>query len=63
MPDLATQAAFPSAHIAQRLEQTAAGLWPEQAPAVDDDDAVSSTLLKVRLHIASFTFRKTLFAH
>ena len=44
---MCVQAAFPTAHIAQRLEQTAAGLWPEQAPAVADEDAVPAALLKV----------------
>lgn len=39
--------AFPGSQVAQRLEQTAAGLWPEAGPAVDDVDIVPSTMLKV----------------
>jgi hypothetical protein len=45
--------AFPGAHVAQRLEQTAAGLWPEAGPAVDDVEAVPATMLKVRARMDS----------
>ncbi|CAL8471349.1 g10891 [Coccomyxa elongata] len=37
--------AFPGAHVALRLEQTACGLWPERGPAVADADAVPSAML------------------
>lgn len=40
--------AFPGAHVALRLEQTACGLWPERGPAVADADAVPSAMLTVR---------------
>ena len=39
--------AFPGAHVAQRLEQTASGLWPERGATVDDADAVPSAMLHV----------------
>ncbi len=42
--------AFPGAHVAQRLEQTASGLWPERGAAVDDSDAVPSAMLHVGFH-------------
>ena len=41
------QVMFPAAHVTQRMEQTAAGLWPERGPAVEDTDTVPNTLLKV----------------
>ena len=45
--------AFPAAHVALRLEQVAAGAWPERAAvAPDADERVPSALLEVRLNLA-----------
>ena len=41
------QVMFPAAHVCQRLEQAAAGLWPEAGPTAADEGTVQETLLKV----------------
>ena len=41
------QVVFPAAHVCLRLEQAAAGMWPEAGPVAEDEDAVQDTLLRV----------------
>ena len=41
------QVVFPAAHVCQRLEQAAAGMWPEAGPMATDEDVVQDTLLQV----------------
>jgi len=41
------QVVFPAAHVCQRLEQAAAGMWPEAGPMATDEDIVQDTLLQV----------------
>ena len=41
------QVVFPAAHVCQRLEQAAAGLWPEAGSMAPDEGSVQETMLRV----------------
>ena len=41
------EAVFPAPHVCLRLELAAAGRWPENGPATEDDSRVASAMLKV----------------
>ena len=41
------QVVFPAAHVCQRLEQAAAGLWPETGPMAAEEGTVQDALLRV----------------
>lgn len=52
--------AFPTAHVALRMEQVAAGAWPERAAAAPDaDERVPSALLEVRPNLALYLQERT----
>ena len=51
------QVVFPAAHVCLRLEQAAAGMWPEAGPVAEDEDAVQDTLLRVSCPFNSITHR------
>ncbi len=54
------QVVFPAAHVCQRLEQAAAGLWPEAGSLAPDEGSVQETMLRVSsTHLTSCTISWT----
>ena len=41
------QVVFPAAHVCLRLEEAAAGMWPESWASSEDEDIVQDTMLRV----------------
>ena len=38
---------FQAAHVCLRLEEAAAGMWPESGPVSEDEDIVQDAMLRV----------------